>query len=260
MDQGVIATFKKYYSHYTFCQGMKVSGKSGTSLQQVWKGCNMYKSIKISTLLSVTLQLSPWTGSGRAFTHSLFMISMDLSRWMKSPGLAKSQSLSDPQETNELDLQEDDLLTSLLRNMRSLLMKTWWIWRPRERTKRAKRKKQLKNRRDSRCRKWQGDFMWGGAVSLWGAEPECRMVHEACNRCSECSLALLCHLWQEKKELLPRHHWVIFLRVKRFKSNKEADSVLSMPGVSEIAACPSPSIANNPSTLPSLTSSPSSSP
>ena len=63
-------------------------------------------------------------GSGRAFTHSLFMIFMDLSRWMKSPGLAKSQSLSDPQETNELDLQEDDLLTSLLRNMRSLLMKT----------------------------------------------------------------------------------------------------------------------------------------
>ena len=46
MDQGVIATFKKYYSHYTFCQAMKVSDKSETSLQQFWKGCDIHKSIK----------------------------------------------------------------------------------------------------------------------------------------------------------------------------------------------------------------------
>ena len=32
---------------------------------------------------------------------------------MKSPRLTKSQSLSDPQEKNELDLQEDDLIDLL---------------------------------------------------------------------------------------------------------------------------------------------------
>ena len=43
---GVLVAFKKYYSHCTFCQAVKASGKSGTTLQQFWKGSTMYKPIK----------------------------------------------------------------------------------------------------------------------------------------------------------------------------------------------------------------------
>ena len=50
-----------------------------------------------------------------------------------------------------------------------------------------------------------------------------------------------------------------FKRVDRIESSKEPEPVPSMSGVSEIAAClPSP-IADDPSALPSPTSSPSSS-
>ena len=45
-DQGVIETFKKYYLRHTFRQAVKESGKSGTTLQQFWKDCNIYEAIK----------------------------------------------------------------------------------------------------------------------------------------------------------------------------------------------------------------------
>ena len=50
-----------------------------------------------------------------------------------------------------------------------------------------------------------------------------------------------------------------FKRVDRIKSSQEPETVPSMSGVSEIAACPPSPIADNPSALPSPTSSPSSS-
>ena len=53
VDQGVIVTFKKYYSNCTFCQTIKASDISGTTLQQFWKGCTTYKPIKTLTLLGV---------------------------------------------------------------------------------------------------------------------------------------------------------------------------------------------------------------
>ena len=40
-DQGVVATFKKYYLHHTFQQAVKVSDKSGRTLLQFWKDYNM---------------------------------------------------------------------------------------------------------------------------------------------------------------------------------------------------------------------------
>ena len=46
MDQGVIVTSKKYYLCHTFCQAVKASGESGTTLQQFWKDYNIYKAIK----------------------------------------------------------------------------------------------------------------------------------------------------------------------------------------------------------------------
>ena len=50
-----------------------------------------------------------------------------------------------------------------------------------------------------------------------------------------------------------------FKRVDRTESNKEPESVPSTSCVSEIAACPPSPVADDPSTLPSPTSSPSSS-
>jgi len=63
-----------------------------------------------------------------------------------------------------------------------------------------------------------------------------------------------------KKELLPRHRWIIFFkRVDRIESSKEPESLPSRSGVSEITACPPFSIAEDPAALPSPTFSPSSS-
>ena len=39
-------TFKKYYLCHTFCQAVKVSDESGTTLQQFWKDYNIYKAIR----------------------------------------------------------------------------------------------------------------------------------------------------------------------------------------------------------------------
>ena len=50
-----------------------------------------------------------------------------------------------------------------------------------------------------------------------------------------------------------------FKRVDRIESSKEPEPVPSTPGMSEIAACPPSPIADDPSALPSPTSSPSSS-
>ena len=46
MDQGVTATFKKYYLRYTFSQAVKVTDESGTTLRQFWKDYNIYKATK----------------------------------------------------------------------------------------------------------------------------------------------------------------------------------------------------------------------
>ncbi|XP_065756244.1 tigger transposable element-derived protein 1-like [Phocoena phocoena] len=59
MDQGVIATFKKYHLCHTFPQAVKASDESGTTLSQFWKDYNIYKAIKTLTLLGVSLWLSP---------------------------------------------------------------------------------------------------------------------------------------------------------------------------------------------------------
>ena len=60
--------------------------------------------------------------------------------------------------------------------------------------------------------------------------------------------------------VLPRHHWIVFFKkVDRTESSKEPEPVPSTSGVSEIAACSPSPIADDPSALPSPTSSPSSS-
>ena len=58
ISEGVIVTFKKYDLCHAFCQAVKVSDKSGTTLRQFWKDSNIYKAIKKFTLLGMRLQLS----------------------------------------------------------------------------------------------------------------------------------------------------------------------------------------------------------
>ena len=124
--------------------------------------------------------------------------------------LSNSRSLS---KKLELKLQEEVFPELFAVHTRTLLMKTPWHWRPREGVKRDRRKKRcLKNWRDSGCRKWQGVFFtWGGAVSFWGTGPEHETVHESCNSRSDCKPGLPCRLWQGQEELLPRYQIGSFL-------------------------------------------------
>ena len=78
---------------------------------------------------------------------------------------------------------------------------------------RKKRKKELKNRRESQCRKWQGGFLYlrkhckvlkyrtWTQNGIWRLQQPFRTQSSA----TESSLT-------RNKELLPRHHWVIFSR------------------------------------------------
>ena len=137
-----------------------------------------------------------------------------------------------------------------------------WSWGPRARPKRNKRKKTwLKKQRASRLRRWQEDFLYlRRHCWVLGTGLKHRTVHEGCSGHSEGNPVLLCHLWWGKKELQPKHHWIIFFkRVDGIESSREPEPVPSASGMSQISAClPSP-IANDPSALPSPTSSPSSS-
>ena len=74
------------------------------------------------------------------------------------------------------------------------------------------------------------------------------------------SIQCYCVTYDEKKRAMTQtslDHF--FKRVDRIESSKEPETVPSTSGVSEIAACPPSPIADDPSPLPSPTSSPSSS-
>ena len=74
--------------------------------------------------------------------------------------------------------------------------------------------------------------------------------------------AIQCYrvIYDEKKRAITQTSLdCFFKRVDGIESSKEPEPVLSTSGVSEIAACPPSPIADDPSALPSPTSSPSSS-
>ena len=74
--------------------------------------------------------------------------------------------------------------------------------------------------------------------------------------CSECNL----FIYDEKERAMTQTPLDrFFKRVDRIESSKEPEPVPSTSGMSEIAACPPSPIADDPSALPSPTSSPSSS-
>lgn len=63
-----------------------------------------------------------------------------------------------------------------------------------------------------------------------------RRLQQPCRRQSS---AAVLSVVRKIKELLPRHHWIIFFkRVDRIESRKEPELVPSTSGVSEAAASP----------------------
>ena len=100
-------------------------------------------------------------------------------------------------------------------------------------------------------------FTWGGTVSFWDTRPKCGTVHEGCSGCSECNPALPWHLWWEKKKKATTQTSLnhFFKRVERIVSNKEPEPVPSTSGMSDTSTCPLSSIADDPSALPTPTSS-----
>ena len=83
----------------------------------------------------------------------------------------------------------------------------------------------------------------------------CTKVAEAVQNAIQC----YCVIYDEKKRDITQTSLDRFFKwVDRIESSKEPEPVPSISGVSEIAACPLSPIADNPSALPSPTSSPSS--
>ena len=112
MDQGVIATFKKYYLCHTFRQTVKARDESGTTLQQFWKDYNIYKAIKNidfawCEVMAVTMN-GVWKNLCLKFVHDFHGFGKvdEESKEVFSNLVTLSKKL-------ELDLQEDDF-TELL--------------------------------------------------------------------------------------------------------------------------------------------------
>ena len=98
-------------------------------------------------------------------------------------------------------------------------------------------------------------FIWGGTISVRGAGPECRMLHEGC---SIQNATQWHHVIYGKKKRATTQTPLncFFKRVDRTESSKEAEPMLSSALMSEPAAYPQPPTAEGPSALPSPTPSP----
>ena len=112
MDQGVTATFKKYYLRHTFCQAVKASDESGTTLRQLWKDCNIYKAIKNidfawREVMAVTMN-GVWKNLCPEFVHNF--------RGFEKVDKESKEVFSNLvtlREKLELDLQEDNFIELL---------------------------------------------------------------------------------------------------------------------------------------------------
>ena len=150
-------------------------------------------------------------------------------------------------------------LNCLLHHTRSLLMKPFWNWSPRERMKRDKREKKVSGEiHDSRNGE-ESFFIWGGTLCCWGTGPEHKMVHKGCSSRAECNSELPCRLWWGKESYYPDitslfSRGEIELNPARNKNlchQRQSWVKLHFPFISYCW---------QPSALPSLTSSPSCNP
>ena len=102
-------------------------------------------------------------------------------------------------------------------------------------------------------------FIWGGTVSFEAQDPNVEWYTKVAAAVQN---AIQCYrvIYDEKNRATAQTSLdCFFKRVGRIESSKEPEPVPSASGLSEIAACPLSAIADDPSALPSLTSSPSSS-
>ena len=153
--------------------------------------------------------------------------------------LSNSRSLS---KKLELKLQEEDFPELLAVHTRTLLMKTPWNWRPREGVKRDRRKKRcLKNWRDSGCRKWQGVFFtWGGAIILAfeALDLNTKQYTKVATAVQTANQGYHVVYDKDRKSCSPGIRLDHFCqRLDRIESSKEWEPVLSVSGMSWIAVC-----------------------
>ena len=145
--------------------------------------------------------------------------------------------------------------------MWSLLMKTWWDWRPRERTKRDRgRRSYWRTEEIHNSGNGKGFSLLEKALLVFKAQD--LNIERYTKAAAAIQNAVQCYrvIYDEKKRATTQTSLDHFFKtVYRIESSKEPESVPSMSGVSEIVACPPSPIADDPSALPSPTSSPSSS-
>ncbi|XP_066450519.1 tigger transposable element-derived protein 1-like [Eleutherodactylus coqui] len=101
MDQGAIATFKKYYLRRTFRQALKATeGESGMTLREFWKNFTIYNAIKNIDAswheISTATMNGVWKKLCPMFVHD-------------SPSLAKLQA-EEQNVVDNLELTNEDLM------------------------------------------------------------------------------------------------------------------------------------------------------
>ncbi|XP_057575413.1 tigger transposable element-derived protein 1-like isoform X2 [Hippopotamus amphibius kiboko] len=261
MDQGVIATFKKYYLRHTFRQAVKASDESGTTLRQFWKDYDIYKAIKNidfawREVTAVTMN-GVWKNLCPQFVHDFRGLEKvdEESKEVFSNLVTLSEKL-------ELDLQEDDFIELLAVQHEELtnedLMELEAQRKDEERQKEEEATEEPK--RFTTQEMARGFSLFEAALLVFEAQDP--NVERYTKVAAAVQNAIQCYrvIYDEKKRATTQTSLDRFFeRVDRIKSSKGAEPVPSMSGLSEIAAGPPSPSADHPSSLPSPTSSSSSS-
>ena len=143
----------------------------------------------------------------------------------------------------------------------SLLMKTWCNWRPGDKDEERQEEEVTEEpKRLTTQEMARGFSLFEEALLVFEAQDT--NVEQYTKVAATVQNAIQCYrvIYDKKKRATTQtslDHF--FKRVDRIESSKEPEPVPSMSGISETAACPPSPIAEDPSALPSPTSSPSSS-
>ena len=213
MDQGVIATFKKYYLCHTFRQAVKASDESGTILQQFWKDCDIYKTIKNidfawGEVTAITMN-GVWKNLCQQFVHDFrgFEKVDEESKEVFTNLVALSEKL-------ELDLQEDDF-TELLavqhqEHTNEDLMELEAQRKDEERQEEEEVTEEPKRFMTQETAR--GFSLFKEALLVFEAQDLNVEQYTKAAAAVQNTIQCYCISMMRKKELLPRHHWIVFSR------------------------------------------------
>ena len=164
-------------------------------------------------------------------------------------------------EKLELDLQEDDFTELLAVQHEELTNEDLMELEAQRKDKERQEEELTEEPKIHDAGKGQGDFLlFEEALLVFEAQD--LNVERYTKLAAAIQNAIMCYcvIYDEKKRASTQTSLgCLFKRVDRIESSKEPESVPSTSGVSDVAACPPSPIADNPSALPSPTSSPSSS-